>query len=56
MPEYDAAKLPGYEAGGYTGAKGDLKGEDDAKDITADRGVDPFADREPSGEHSRERV
>ena len=46
MPEYDAVKLPGYEAGGYSGAKGDLKGgEDDA--IALERGHDPFADREP---------
>lgn len=49
-------KLPGYEADGYSGMKGDYKGEEDARDITIERGVDPFADREASAEHERERL
>ena len=55
MPEYDGVKLPGYEAGGFSGVKGDLKGgEDDA----IERGHDPFADREPdgTGERNADRV
>ena len=52
VPQYDAAKLPEYEQGGYSGAVGDKKGDDDLKG-----GEDPFSDfggRRASG--SRERT
>lgn len=40
VPQYDAAKLPEYEQGGYLGhGAGDAKGDDDLKG-----GVDPFSD------------
>ncbi|EJD01846.1 uncharacterized protein FOMMEDRAFT_20621 [Fomitiporia mediterranea MF3/22] len=54
VPQYDPAKLPDYEQGGYTGTTGDRKGDDDLKG-----GADPFSDfehRKGSGEGSRDRV
>ncbi|OCB87290.1 hypothetical protein A7U60_g5619 [Sanghuangporus baumii] len=51
VPEYDAAKLPEYDRGGYTGAAGDQKGDD------LKGGADPFSDHEAgrgSGERSED--
>ncbi|KAH8112803.1 hypothetical protein DFH11DRAFT_1604030 [Phellopilus nigrolimitatus] len=52
VPQYDPAKLPEYESGGYLEARDDKKGDD------LKGGADPFADfetRRSSSEGSRER-